>query len=153
MKKGTHVFFAYQYEKTGHPNAYIMQGVVEKANANFCEVRILDRSYMVERKWCFEKKEDAHRQLVEDLTSLAEEYNLEKKGNLPGNDIAQTVAAEKYVKCTIDGKRTDKKTVLARLGDRRYWTAIHRAAFHRTAALMGPDGKEYGFDCRDFFKQ
>ena len=76
-----------------------------------------------------------------------------KAMGIPENDIAQTIAAEKYVKCTIDGARIGKKTVLARLGERRYWNAINRAAFHWTAATMGEDGREYGFDCRDYFRE
>lgn len=72
---------------------------------------------------------------------------------IPEIDIKQTLAAEKYVKCTIDGKRTAKNTARARLGDRRYWTAIHRAAFHWTAATTDEDGRECLFDCRDYFKE
>ena len=72
---------------------------------------------------------------------------------IPEIDIAQTIAAEKYAKCTLDGARIGKKTVRARLGERAYWNAIHRAAFHWTAATMDEDGREYGFDCRDYFKE
>ena len=72
---------------------------------------------------------------------------------IPEIDIAQTIAAEKYVKCTIDGERVSKKTVRARLGERRYWNAMNRAAFHWSAATMGEDGREYGFNCRDYFRE
>ena len=82
---------------------------------------------------------------------------------IPECDIAQTIAAEKYVKCTIDGERVSKKTVRARLGERRYWnamnraafhwSAMNRAAFHWSAATMGEDGREYGFNCRDYFRE
>ena len=76
-----------------------------------------------------------------------------KAYGIPEIDIAQTIEAEKYVKCTIDGQRVGKKTALARLGERRYWNAMNRAAFHWTAATMDEDGREYGFDCRDYFRE
>ena len=71
---------------------------------------------------------------------------------IPKIDIAQTIEAEKYVKCTLNENRIGKNIALARLGETRYWNAIHRAAFHWTAATMDEDEQEYGFDCRDYFE-
>ena len=66
-------------------------------------------------------------------------------------DIPQTIEAEKFVVCDIDGKRISKKTVRARIGERKYWSCMERAAFHWTAGTEF-EGHEYGFDCRAYFK-
>jgi len=72
---------------------------------------------------------------------------------IPEIDIAQVIAAEKYLKCDLNGARIGKRAVRAQLGERAYWNAMHRAAFHWTASATGDDGNEYGFDCRDYFRE
>lgn len=74
-----------------------------------------------------------------------------KEFGIPKIDIPQTIEAEKYVKCTVDGTHISKTTVRALLGEKEYWWKIHRAAFHWSAATEYDD-HEYGFDCRDYFE-
>ena len=72
---------------------------------------------------------------------------------IPEEDIAQTIEAEKALRCTCNGTAISKNTARERLGERRYWNAMHRAAFHWSACTEDDKGREYGFDCRRYFKE
>jgi len=75
-----------------------------------------------------------------------ESFGIEKR------DICQTIAAEKIVRIYLDyDKRISKKIVRDRLGEKKYWLAIYRAAFHATAGLHHGD-HDYDFNCRQLFK-
>ena len=73
--------------------------------------------------------------------------------DIPTRDIAQVLEAEKYLTCDVNDKRIGKREARERLGEYRYWHAMHRAAFHWTAAMTDDAGNEYYFDCGDYFRK
>ena len=83
---------------------------------------------------------------------LTKKEFLEKKLEIPSEDIEQTIEAEKYLRAEVGGKRVRKKDVQKELGNEKYWSLVHRAAFHATSATMLDDGRELVFDCYNYFR-
>lgn len=87
MKKGTHVFFAFQEDNTGYPRVYVQDGILEEKKNFFCKIRVLDRFYQVETKRVFLKEAAAYCQLLEDLSDVADsvkrtlDHIIQEKGN------------------------------------------------------------------------
>lgn len=81
-----------------------------------------------------------------------EQMFLEKELSIPCSDIPQMCAAASKTQHTIDGKRASRAAVMDALGFAGYMSALHRAAFHRTAARMDGDGRVVMLDASKFFR-